>query len=60
MQDEEKEYQEFFAKAMHAGQKFANDYNNLSLQNKLRFQQDMKSQASFNALLEIIKFIMSN
>ena len=54
MSNEEMEYQTFFAKTMRAGMEFANDYNKLSPNNKLRFQNDLKNKAAFEALKNIL------
>lgn len=51
MTNEEKEYQEFFAKTIKASKELVDDYNKLSPNNKLRFQNDLKKQSAFNAFV---------
>ncbi len=55
MRNEELEYQKFIAKTMKASYEFHNDYNNLSPNNKLRFQQELKSQIQFEAIRNMLK-----
>ncbi len=57
MTNEEREYQEFFAKTIKASNDFVNDYKELSPQNQLRFQQDLKNQAAYNALYSLLSLL---
>ncbi len=54
MTNEEREYQEFFVKTLKASNDFVNDYKKLSPQNQFRFVQDLKNQATYNALCELL------
>lgn len=55
--DEEREYQAFFAKTMHAAKEFVDDYNNLSPRNKAKFQQALEQQAAYDAFVNIMQFL---
>lgn len=55
MQNEELEYQKFMAKTIKASYEFQNGYNNLSPNNKVRFQQDLKSQIQLEAFRNMLK-----
>ena len=59
MTNEEKKYQIFFAKTIKAGKEFADDYNKLSLNNKLKFQDDLKNQTAFNALVNLFRSLQN-
>lgn len=59
MQDEEKAYKEFFVKAIHAGQEFANDFSKLSPHNQTRFWQDMSKSAEAKAIFEFCRCILN-
>ena len=59
MTNEEREYQIFFAKAIKAGKEFADDYNKLSPNNKLKFQNDLRNQAAFKALINIFNTLQN-
>lgn len=58
MQNEELEYQKFMAKTMRAGLEFKNDYNNLSPNNKARFQQDLKNQILLAPFRNMLKSLL--
>ncbi len=57
MQNEEKEFQDFMAKTLKAGNDFANDYNKLSVNNKLRFQQTLKMKLGIDIANNIITYL---
>lgn len=57
MQIEEKEFQNFMAKTLKAGNDFVNDYNKLSLNNKLRFHQTLKMKLGIDIANTIITYL---
>lgn len=59
MLNEEKEYQDFMVKTLKASKELLDDYAKLSDNNKARFHQDLKNQAKFDVLMQVVRFIQS-
>ena len=55
MSDEERAYQEFFAKAIQKAQELEDDYSKLSQRNQQRFWQDLAKSAEAKARLEFLR-----
>ncbi len=59
MADEEREYQEFFAKTMKASKDFVDDYNKLSPTNKVRFQKELEIRLGLDIARNVLLFLQN-
>ena len=57
MTDEEREYQEFFAKTMKVSKDFVDDYNKLSPTNKARFQKELEIRLGLDIARNVLLFL---
>ncbi len=55
MSDEERAYQEFFAKTIQKAQELEDDYSKLSQRNQQRFWQDLAKSAEAKAWIEFLR-----
>ncbi len=59
MSDEERAYQEFFAKTVQKAQEFEDDFRKLSPENQQRFWQDLAKSAVAKGLFESLRYFMN-
>ena len=59
MSDEERAYQEFFAKAIQKAQELEDDYSKLSQRNQQRFWQDLAKSTAVKGLFESLRYFMN-
>ena len=59
MSDEERAYQEFFAKTIQKAQELEDDYSKLSQRNQQRFWQALAKSAEAKAWFESLRYFMN-